>query len=205
VTKVKVLHAGLPIIILSERGSISQAVEAVQLGASDYVEKADAVGELCAAVDHILLTEPKPPTGAPNDGEVRKKIQTLEMELRRLIKTCYDHEFAEGHESRIRKYLDDREANAAEGRLKSWRADNARTATATTLLDFTYLDQLRQMINREWRLFNDRLPDKQQFNLQMETIVKIRNSLAHSREVSELDLRKADVFCDELIRTMGQE
>lgn len=197
VRKIALHHPEVPVVIMSERGSIRQAVEAVKLGAKEYVEKADAATELCTVIDDILVSAPRHTKPSLTATTVLGKILDLERQLRILIRDEYDRAFPDGHEWRIRQLLSEADLCAIEGRMR--HRSNEHSESAVAIADFTYLDQLRQLMNREWRLFSSRMDDKQRFNLRMDTLVPIRNELAHVRTVSELDLRKADVFCDELL------
>jgi DNA-binding response OmpR family regulator len=49
--------AGIPVIMLTDQVHISNVEYALGLGASDYVAKEDAVQQLCAVVEGVLVSE----------------------------------------------------------------------------------------------------------------------------------------------------
>lgn len=55
-------HLGLPVIILSARGSEDDRVRGLRLGADDYVVKPFSARELLARVDAVLRRSPERPT-----------------------------------------------------------------------------------------------------------------------------------------------
>lgn len=55
VEQLKKHDSSLPIIILSERGTITKAVEAIKSGANNYVEKSNLEADLVPCIEEILL------------------------------------------------------------------------------------------------------------------------------------------------------
>ncbi len=131
------------------------------------------------------------------------KLQRLERALRELIQKRYDEEFRGRSWERMRQHLGATEATQLEERASSWARTHANQSERPPLLDFAYLGQLMSLINREWRLFAQDLPEKRQLQMWMDVLVSVRNDIAHSRLLSDIDLRKADVFCDDLLRYLG--
>lgn len=52
------------------------------------------------------------------------------------------------------------------------------------LLEYLYLDQLKQLIQKEWSRVRDVLPEKRRINEVFDVVVPVRNNLAHGRRVS---------------------
>ena len=202
IRKIAISHSLVPVIVLSGKGSIRQAVEAVQLGARDYVEKADARTDLCPAVDKVLLSVPEPPQRIPDSAQLFAKLQRAEIALRDLVRDRYSKEFRGGYVRRIGDVLGEDAARRLDERKRAWERSNPRTEPSGDLLDFTYLGELLQLIIREWRLFSMDLPEKREFTSGMDLLIRVRNEIAHSRHVDDIDNRKADLFCDELLRLM---
>jgi len=75
-------YAG-PVVILSARDREAEKIEALDLGANDYVEKPFGVGELLARLRAVLrLTAPRPaPTGPIVAGEV-----SIDLDHRRVLR-----------------------------------------------------------------------------------------------------------------------
>jgi hypothetical protein len=70
-------------------------------------------------------------------------------------------------------------------------------------LDYSYLGDLLTLINKEWALFQDVFGTgktaKQQLQGKIEDIVRVRNPLAHNRAVPENELKRAEVYCTDVM------
>jgi len=51
------LTSNIPVIMLTHRAHVSSVLQAIEMGATDYLFKDDAPYSLCAAVDQLLQTE----------------------------------------------------------------------------------------------------------------------------------------------------
>jgi len=200
IRKLQIQHPNLPIIVLSGRDNISKAVEAMRYGAKDYVQKASAKSDLCLTVDNIILSLPTSDKPIINTVALLSKLLNIEKQYRLLISERYTNEFSDGCDNRIRKYLPFDQVEAIEQRF-----DNKSSGQCYSLIDYTYFSHTVVLINKEWRLFQDRLIDKKRFNLWMDLLVGVRNDLAHGRPVSDIDLRKSDVYCDEVFKCLNIE
>jgi hypothetical protein len=73
----------------------------------------------------------------------------------------------------------------------------------SSLLDYTYLGDLVGLINKQWQLFADVLgagkEAKSEFTRMTAAIIRVRNPLAHNRDVPLNELRRADVYCTDLL------
>lgn len=54
VRELQALSINIPVIVLSEKGSISKAIESIKLGAKEFVEKSNAENELISVIEKTL-------------------------------------------------------------------------------------------------------------------------------------------------------
>jgi hypothetical protein len=132
--------------------------------------------------------------------EAWKGICNVEYRLRRLVESRYSLKFGDAWESDL----------DPESREK-WTAAQAKDEKTfaqygmakSSLLDYTYMGDLVGLINRQWTLFEDVLgagkAAKQEFTRATEAIIRVRNPLAHNRAVPVNELRRASVYCTDLL------
>ena len=69
-------------------------------------------------------------------------------------------------------------------------------------------NDLKDIISREWQLFNDIFGNgkaaKRQLNEKIQAIVKVRNPLAHNRDVPKNELKRTEVFCTDILIQIQQ-
>lgn len=167
----------------------------------------------------MTTSEPRPSSANPSLGwpasiaELRRTVWTqvceLERQLRKLISSRYSSRYPENWETRIEP------DEAIRTKWKLQREKDRKTFEAydyeePPLLDYTYLGDLQAMVNREWTLFKDifesrQYPSKEakkEFALKVEAITRVRNPLAHNREIPSNELKRADVFCTDLLNLL---
>ncbi len=149
-------------------------------------------------------TEQKKSIWGVEESKAREAAWTgvceVEYYLRRLVEDRYAQKFGSEWESHIKPELrekwkltqaKDEKTFARYGMLKS------------SLLDYTYLGDLIGLINPQWSLFEDVFGPgkqaKQEFTRVSEAIIRVRNPLAHNRDVPLNELRRADVYCTDLL------
>ncbi len=76
-------------------------------------------------------------------------------------------------------------------------------STRSTILDYSYLSELKDLIAREWSLFNDVLgtgkEQKRSFLDRAQAVLRVRNPLAHNRAVPSNELKRAEVYATDLL------
>lgn len=132
-------------------------------------------------------------------------ICELEARLRRLIEGRYEEHYGEQWIER----LDPQQRQIwAQARAKDERAFARYDRPAPSLLDYSYLNDLLALINTEWSLFHDTFgrgrTNKRQLQGKIEAIIKVRNPLAHNRAVPENELKRAEVYCADLLTQIQQ-
>ena len=70
-------HPGLPIIIITAHGTVDSAVEALKLGAYDYITKPFDLIELRAAIEKALLTERARRRNVQEDPQAKGKFDLI--------------------------------------------------------------------------------------------------------------------------------
>lgn len=77
------------VIVVTAHGSVKTAIEALRLGASDFIEKPFAPDELRESVQAVLSVHPEPPLILPEDQE------SYEQTLQAVRKALQERRFAE--------------------------------------------------------------------------------------------------------------
>lgn len=139
-----------------------------------------------------------------DEGKARddawKGICDVEYYLRRLVEVRYAKRFGNDWELSIKPELREKWATA---QAKDEKTFVRYGVPKSSLLDYTYLGDLVGLINTQWSLFEDILgagkAAKQEFTRVTEAIIRVRNPLAHNRAVPLNELRRADVYCTDLL------
>ena len=66
------------------------------------------------------------------------------------------------------------------------------------LMDYTYLPNLRQIINDNWSVFSDIFPSQQEFGNDMERLNYIRREESHNRQITDKLIEELKVLYDKL-------
>ena len=130
------------------------------------------------------------------------KIETVELALRRLVETKYRAHWRERAEQQMRKALGDESWKVIErNREKHAKQYAAAQSGERSVLDYTYLSQLTQMMlaSDAWELFRHLFRDKRHLEDLVKAIAPVRNDRAHFRVVPLLELRRAQVACEDLL------
>lgn len=127
-------------------------------------------------------------------------ICELEARLRRLIEARYQTRYGEDWMERVNQEM---RQTWAEARAKDERTFARYGQPAPSLLDYSYLGDLLALINAEWALFQDVFGSgkiaKRQLRGKIEDIIRVRNPLAHNRAVPENELKRAEVYCTDVL------
>lgn len=127
-------------------------------------------------------------------------ICDLEHQLRRLIEARYQSQFGELWLERVPESMRLQWEQVQE---QDVRAFQKYTHTASSLLDYSYLGELMVLITSQWQLFLDVFgqgkPAKRELQDKLEAIIKVRNPLAHNRAAPENELKRAEVFCTDIL------
>lgn len=129
-----------------------------------------------------------------------KGVCAVEHYLRRLIEGRYAQKFGEDWILQINPEMRDK---WAESQAKDEKTFARYGMPRSSLLNYTYLGDLVSLINKQWQLFEDVFgagkAAKQEFTRTTEAIIRVRNPLAHNRDVPLNELRRADVYCTDLL------
>ena len=124
----------------------------------------------------------------------------VEHYLRRLIEGRYAQKFGNDWTLQIKPEMREK---WAEAQAKDERTFARYGMPKSSLLDYTYLGDLVNLTNRQWQLFEDVLgagkEAKREFARMTEAIIRVRNPLAHNRDVPLNELRRAEVYCTDLL------
>ena len=147
------------------------------------------------------------PQVEPSFGSLDQPLRTwqligqLERRLRVVIAARYSSQFGPEWEHKL---------HSDQSTLEKWREiqDKDRRAfsdyaiTESTLVDYTFLNELTEMITRQWDLFLDVFGHKRSakgaFVEKMKSVTRVRNPLAHSRTVPDNELIRAETYCNEI-------
>ena len=130
------------------------------------------------------------------------KIETVELALRRLVETKYRAHWGESAEHQMRKALGDESWKVIEKNRERHAKQYASAPPGErSVLDYTYLAQLTQMMlaSDAWELFRHLFRDKRHLEDLVKAIAPVRNDRAHFRVVPLLELRRAQVACEDLL------
>lgn len=168
-------------------------------------------GLYLAPPSEVVHPEPEPiegliePIWAPEEKAARdtawNHICELESRLRILVTRRYENQYGE----------DWLEKRVEEDLRVAWEATQEKEedthihygTTVPPLLHYSYLADLRDLINREWSLFHDVFGSgktaKRELQGKIEAINRVRNPLAHNRAVPENELKRAEVYCTDIL------
>lgn len=141
-----------------------------------------------------------PPTSNEMRNQTWLKVEDIERRLRSLIVERYLANFGDDWVSRLHPDMVGNWNEMMERDKKSFsNYDNFNNA----LIDYSYLGDLKIIIERNWQLFTDKFGEgkenKRNFHRKIEAVIRVRNPLAHHRNVPENELMRARVNATDLI------
>ncbi|MBI3701613.1 MAG: response regulator transcription factor FixJ [Afipia sp.] len=83
--RIKELKLGIPVIVITGHGDVPLAVEAMKLGASDFVEKPFDDSVLLASIETALSAEAASSDQSGERLELRRRIETLSARERQVL------------------------------------------------------------------------------------------------------------------------
>jgi hypothetical protein len=148
---------------------------------------------------------------AKNISEARdlawKDICNLESRIRALIVIRLENQYGENWLSRISPEKIARWEEMREKDQSTFK-DYEHGKSKLPLLDYSYLGDLLEIINRYWNLFADVFGgdkhSKRELQNKLQAIIRIRNPLAHNREVPGNELKRANVYCTDLMMMLDR-
>jgi hypothetical protein len=143
-----------------------------------------------------------PPWFLPGTEEVWKRITETEVALRQLVRESYTKLYGGNAAAKIEATLGGRE------RTSLYQALRSRPAGADPLsnVDYLYLQALPALLfsPEMWQEIRQRTgadkDAKGRLNTLIQQIVKVRNEIAHVREVQRDELMRASVACGDVIK-----
>lgn len=84
------------------------------------------------------------------------------------------------------------------------RQEGIECSNGDTLVDFTFLLDLRRIIVSNWNRFSHVFPDQTRFSDRLELLNQIRRREAHNRELSDQDVEDLDAIYSELMISIAQ-
>ncbi len=89
IKEVKARDNATPVIVVSEQGKVSKAVEAMKAGAADFLEKPFQDQRMLQAVENAC-TPAKTHDEAPSHEDIRKRLQALTTRERQVLDAIVD-------------------------------------------------------------------------------------------------------------------
>jgi hypothetical protein len=136
-----------------------------------------------------------------------KDICNLESQIRKLVAIRLERQYGDNWSSKLNP---EKVARWKEMRKKDSIAFNEykKDEPEHFLLDYSYLGDLLEIINKYWNLFGDVFgadkQSKREFHKKLQAIIRIRNPLAHNREVPGNELKRANVYCTDLMMVLNR-
>lgn len=145
--------------------------------------------------------------------EVWRLIETVELQLRQLIAGILRQKAGEGWEQFLAKRhpnLYEQWATIQARHQRAFRHYDAVVVPPETILDYSFVGDLGTLIVRDWETYRRILSfgrsnpkdNKKYWTEMIETITKVRNALAHHRFIPENELKRAEVFCNDIVATL---
>jgi DNA-binding NtrC family response regulator len=138
-------HLDVPVIMITAHGSVPDAVEAMKLGAIDFVSKPVTPRALCSAVDELLARHRESDSAAGADPravltrakrEINRRQFEAAAQLIASLRSIDELEQAEAHYLRgLLLEMRGKEADAFEAYRKALEADPSYEAAALQLKD----------------------------------------------------------------------
>jgi len=146
--------------------------------------------------------------GAPNEVEVWKLLEQVEVELRALIAAKYALRWGAAAEARLRKAFSEKELVDADARrqkhVSAYPLSPGQVSTGG-FLDYLYVNDLARLVtaNDMWDHFSPLFDNKKDtLNNRLQQITPVRNDQAHHRRVPENELLRCKLACDDLLTMM---
>lgn len=162
-----------------------------------------AFGKLAGEDDVDPIT---PPWFLPGAQEVWRRIVDTERGLRGLVRDIYVKRYAANAAARVEAALPE---SARETLSRALRA-RAAGADPLSVVDYLYLAQLPPLlfVSDVWGDAKARLGGaadlKERIATAVGVITKVRNEIAHVREVSQDNLQRAHVACGDVLRLLAE-
>jgi hypothetical protein len=142
-----------------------------------------------------------PPWFLPGSEEVWKRIATTEVALRRLVRDVYASRFGDKAAEKITDTLSDSDRDA----LRRATRNNPSGLSTVGVIDYLYLGALPPLLfaPNVWDDVRTKIGAtkevKGKLELAIQQIAKVRNEIAHVREVSADQLMRASVACSDVM------
>ena len=132
-------------------------------------------------------------------------IEKVELGLRRLIKQILFQVYQEEWEIKMLESLHINQINGIKERKEKAinRYSSLDFDPSNELIDYTYIGQLSSIIFSKWELFQNVFGNgknkKRQLREKLDVIIQIRNERGHFNKVPKNELKRAEVFCNDII------
>lgn len=107
-------------------------------------------------------------------------ISVIETDLRRLVRVVLQSSIGENWASKV---FDGQVSEKLRERLEEEKKRRDPATVPTDLTAYTYLYELRNVIEKRWDFFSKALGAKREFSVLMDIVEDFRNGPAHSREL----------------------
>lgn len=143
-------------------------------------------------------------------AEVWRLIESVELALRRLIARTLEEKAGPDWEQFLAKRHPELYENwlaIQDKHHQSFRNHNQSGGHKETALDYSFIADLGGLMAADWEFYRDALDfgrssskeNKRHWVEILEAIVKVRNALAHHRLVPENELKRTEVFCNDIL------
>lgn len=132
--------------------------------------------------------------------KVRDLIEILEIELRQVIQSYLQQKYHSKWPEVLKNILTKEEFEASE--KDKFKSNNE-------LIHYTNIGTLRNFICKEWQGFRtffvgkSKFESKNKFDECIERIIPVRNALYHHRNISEKELKRAEICCEDILDTVS--
>jgi len=147
--------------------------------------------------------------------EVWRVIETVELQLRQFIAGILRQKVGEDWEQFLSKRHPElyEQWTTIQGRhQRAFKRYGAVTQPSETILDYSFVGDLGTLVVKDWEIYRHILDfgrssskeNKRYWVEMIETITRVRNALAHHRFVPENELKRVEVFCNDIAAVLSE-
>lgn len=121
---------------------------------------------------------------------VKELIEELEIGLRQVIKSFLQQKYAG-------KWIQVLENSMEPEEKRNFQRDKFKSENE--LINYANIGTLKTFVYKEWQELRNTFKDKVKFEECLNTVISVRNALAHNRNIPGRELKRAEVCCEDLL------